>query len=150
MQISANDEFPELNQRLISIYQTLNGDLTPLTSAIGALIEGSTRDRFRTKTDPKGDPWAELMPSTKEYKHGSGGVLVEYGDLMRSITYHASSASVAIGTDRPYGKYHQTGTKNADGSERMAARIFLGISESDKSAINEILDDFISEAVNGQ
>lgn len=168
MQINANDEFPELNEHLTALYQRLNGDLTPLMRGIGALLEGSTRDRFRTKRDPGGVAWANLAPETVKSKNARGGILVDHGDLMRSITYHASSQAVAVGTDRPYGKYHQTGTNpyiirpkdkkalsfngvvvkqvNHPG---LPARPFLGLSTDDKAEIRELINDFMSGVING-
>ena len=143
MRIDVTDQLPALNEHLTALRERLNGDLTPLMQSIGSLLEGSTRQRFADKQPPDGDPWADLMPSTKAQKHGGGGILVEYGDLMRSGTYHASSASVAVGTPESYGKYHQTGTRH------MVARPWLGLSTSDKTAINELLDKFMMGAVNG-
>ena len=148
MQTTVNDQLSELNEHLTALYQRLNGDLTPLMRGIGTLLEGSTRDRFRTKRDPDGVAWANLAPGTIKSKNARGGILVDYGDLMRSITYHASSQAVAVGTDRPYGKYHQTGTK-VDGTQRIVARPFLGLSTDDKAEIRELINDFMSGAING-
>lgn len=149
MQITVTDQLPELNEHLTTLYQRLNGDLTPLMRGIGTLLEGSTRDRFRTKTDPDGVAWKNLSAERLEEKKGRGGILVDYGDLMRSITYHASSQSVAVGTDRHYGKYHQTGTYKADGAQILPERPFLGLSIDDKTNIQDLLNDFMAEVING-
>lgn len=149
MQITVNSQLQELNDHIGTIYLRLNGDLTPFMSAIGTLLEGSTRDRFRTKTAPDGSSWEDLKPSTKAAKNNRGGILVDYGDLMRSITYHASNDAVAVGSDRPYAKFPQTGTKNADGSERMVKRDFLGLSIDDKANIRDLMFEFMESAVNG-
>ena len=149
MQLNVNSEFPELNDHLADIYQQLNGDLTPLMRGVGSLLENSTRNRFSTKTAPDGSTWADLKPSTLKAKKGRGSKMVEYGDLMRSITYHATGVSVAVGTDRPYAKYHQTGTKNSDSSERMTARPIFGISVEDRTDVLDLMNDFIAGVVNG-
>lgn len=132
------DDIPALNEHLTKLQQRLNGDLTPLMSAIGSVLESSTRQRFADKKDPSGVAWAVLMPSTIKAKNGRSTILVDSGDLIRSITFHASNDSVVIGTDRPYGKYHQTGTK------LMPQRAFLGLSAQDNSDIGDLINDFLA------
>lgn len=144
MQINVTSQIPALVEHASELKQRLNGDLTPLMQAIGSVLEGSTRQRFVDKKSPNDVAWAVLMPDTIEAKNGRGNILVDSGDLMRSITTHASSDSVIVGTDRPYGKYHQTGTKNADGSQRMPMRPFLGISPQDEFDINQLIVDFMA------
>lgn len=144
MQINVTDQIPALNEHLTALQQRLNGDLTPLMQAIGSVLEGSTRQRFADKVSPNGVAWAVLMPSTVKAKNGRSNILVDSGDLIRSITFHASNDSVVIGTDRPYGKYHQTGTKKADGSTKMVARPWLGLSQQDQFDINDLIMDFLA------
>lgn len=144
MQIDITHDIPALNEHLATLQQRLNGDLTPLMQAIGSVLEGSTRQRFADKQSPNGVAWAVLMPATVRAKNGRSNILVDSGDLIRSITFHATSDGVVIGTDRPYGKYHQTGTKNADGSTKIVARPFLGLSEDDKSEIGDLINDFLA------
>lgn len=138
MHITVTHDLPELNQHLTTLYERLNGDLTPLMSAIGAILESSTRERFSTKKAPDGMTWESLLPDTVKTKKGNPNILVFKGDLMRSITFHASSESVVVGTDRHYGKYHQLGGIN------LVARPFLGLSEDDKSTISDLIEDFIN------
>lgn len=149
MQINVDSQFPELRDKVGQIYLKLNSDLTPLMRGMASVIENSTRDRFRTKTAPDGSTWADLKPSTLEAKKGRGSKMVEYGDLMRSITSYANSVSAVVGTDRPYAKYHQTGTKNSDGSERMEARPIFGISTKDRTDVLDLMNDFMEGLVNG-
>lgn len=149
MQINVDSQLPELRDKVGEIYLKLNGDLTPLMRGVAAVIENSSRDRFRTKTAPDGSTWADLKPSTLKNKKGRGSKMVEYGDLMRSITSYANSTSAVVGTDRPYAKYHQTGTKNSDGSERMEARPIFGISAEDRTDVLDLMNDFMAGVVNG-
>ena len=144
MQFDVTHTIPALSEHLTDLQQRLNGDLTPLMQAIGSVLEGSTRQRFADKQSPNGVAWAVLMPSTVKAKNGRSNILVDSGDLIRSITFHATSDSVVIGTDRPYGKYHQTGTKKANGNTKMVARPFLGLSEQDKSDIGDLINDFLA------
>ena len=144
MQIDVTHTIPALSEHLTDLRQRLNGDLTPLMQAIGSVLEGSTRGRFADKQSPNGVAWAVLMPSTIKAKNGRSNILVDSGDLIRSITFHASSDSVAIGTDRPYGKYHQTGTKKANGETKMVSRPWLGLSQQDQFDINDLILDYLA------
>ena len=85
-----------------------------------------------------------LMPSTVKAKNGRSNILVDSGDLIRSITFHASNDSVVVGTDRPYGKYHQTGTKKANGTTKMVARPWLGLSQQDQFDINDLIVGYLA------
>lgn len=144
MQIEVTSQIPELNEHLATLQQRLNGNLTPLMQAIGSVLEGSTRQRFADKQSPNGVAWAVLMPATVKAKNGRSNILVDSGDLIRSITFHATSDSVMVGTDRPYGKYHQTGTKKADGSTKMVARPWLGLSQQDQFDINDLIVGYLA------
>ena len=146
MQLVVSDQLPQLAANLHALENKLGGDLTPLMDAVGFFLENSTRERFETKRDPEGISWEQLKPATvarKQHKHGSirGGILVDHGDLRKSITYHASTQSVAVGTDRQSGQYHQTGTVH------LPARRFLGLSEADKDGINDIIHQFLEDAL---
>lgn len=146
MQLVVSDQLPQLAANLHALENKLGGDLTPLMDAVGFFLENSTRERFETKRDPEGISWEQLKPATvarKQHKNGSirGGILVDHGDLRKSITYHASTQSVAVGTDRQYGQYHQTGTVH------LPARRFLGLSEADKDGINDIIHQFLEDAL---
>lgn len=144
MQIDVTHDIPALNEHLTALQQRLNGDLTPLMQAIGSVLEGSTRQRFADKKSPNGGAWVVLMPSTIKAKNGRSNILVDSGDLIRSITFHASSDSVVIGTDRPYGKYHQTGTKKANDETKMVARPWLGLSQQDQFDINDLIVGYLA------
>lgn len=146
MQISVTDQLPALSHNITALQRRLNGDLTPLMRAIGAVVESSTRQRFASKQSPDGVAWTQLKPSTVRQKQKasgrSAGILVDRGDLMKSITHQASRQSVAIGTNRHYAKYHQTGTS------KMPARAFLGLPTADKQGIRGVVNDFLSGAIN--
>lgn len=138
-----NNEIADLHGRLAAIGRRL-GDTAPVMAAIGALLEGSTRQRFADEETPDGSSWAALLPgSQKSKERNKNAILKEFGDLMRSITYHASAAAVVIGTDRHYGQYHQSGTA------KMPARPFLGLSAEDRGGIDDILTQFMRGVVNG-
>lgn len=99
---------------------------------IGAQIEANAELRFDTKTDPNGQPWAPLSPTTVEiyesdwfkalnpdFKDGIPGSLLQRTNaLRRSLTHNASDDWVDVGTSRPtrggkwqIGLLHEWGTK---------------------------------------
>lgn len=141
--IDASHEFPVLTERLNALERRLNGDLTPLMRAIGAVLENSTRQRFADKKSPDGVSWANLMPNTikrKVNKHRqNAGILVESGNLFASLTYVADKYEVSVGTPEIYGVYHQFGTAN------MPARPFLGINADDKQTVQEMINDYLED-----
>lgn len=147
--IDASGEFPALTERLSALEQRLNGDLTPLMQAIGAVLENSTRERFADKKSPDGVSWANLMPNSAKHKTNKShtkkgvtakvGILVESGDLFKSITSHADKYETSVGTPESYGVHHQFGTTH------MPARPFLGISTDDRQTIQEMINDYLEE-----
>ncbi|MDE2414856.1 MAG: phage virion morphogenesis protein [Comamonadaceae bacterium] len=106
-------------------------NLTPVMEDIGNRMENAVRQRFATRTDPSGAPWAPWMQSTRESypvagtpaakKYGAGNALLldRYGDMLGSLNFQADPASVRVGFAQPYATYHEYGTK------RMARRGML-------------------------
>lgn len=94
--------------------------------------------------------WAPLSPSTLRYKKGPG-ILRETGALFRSLTvagdpgaiYRADKDSVEFGSRVLYGKYHQHGTKHANGSVRMPQRKPVDPSETMKREWLKMLQSHI-------
>lgn len=142
MHIELSDDLPSVARLLQGVRRRAAGGLLPLMKGIGAVLENSTRQRFRDKTDPQANAWAALSPKTVKAKK-SRKILVHHGDLMKSITYHASDVGVELGTDRHYGRYHQLGTPH------MPARPFLGLSNKDREEINNVVAAFLNGGRNG-
>lgn len=145
MQFEVTSQLSALQARLEQAYEALDGDKSPILEVIAGIVERSAQQRFIDKKSPDGIKWADLADSTLEAKNGRGSILVDRGDLMGSITAFASDDTVEVGADRDYAKYHQTGTNNADGSLRMVARPFLGLSEEDENDIRDVLNDFLED-----
>lgn len=142
MQIVVNQSLPALQQQFDRLRARLGGDLTPLMSAIGGVLESSTRERFESKRDPAGISWEQLKPSTLRAKRTAegrayGGILIKEEVMVDSITSHATSQSVAVGVTPHYGVYHQLGTKH------IPARPFLGLSVENESNILRKVQEFI-------
>lgn len=77
-------------------------DTKPIMDGIGNVLASKVRQGFRTSTDPWGKQWKPL-------KRRKGQPLVDTGRLRSSISYHAISGSVAVGTNVSYAPYHQFG-----------------------------------------
>ncbi|OSI09272.1 phage virion morphogenesis protein [Neisseria zoodegmatis] len=142
MKLTVDTNLPELQAHLNTLYIRLNGDLKQPLNAVAALLENSTRKRFETKTAPDGSKWADLSLWTLYAKTGKNGkargsILVDRGDLLRSITSHATESMAEVGTDRVYAAYLQTGTA------KMPARPIFGLSEQDRSDIRESLGEWL-------
>lgn len=142
IQINPTDEFPLLVERLTELQERLNGDLTPLMEAIGVVLENNTRQRFADKKSPDGVSWQSLAPATVKRKKNGTKILVESGDLFRSITNRATNGKVEVGVTKDYGIYHQIGIAN-----RLDARPFIGISDDDKDEVNNVINDYLTGLV---
>jgi len=133
-------------------------NLRPALLEIGEHLQGSVEERFRTETDPEGRPWEPLSEFTKENKR-TDQILTESGGagLRGSIHYRAGRDFLEQGTNKIYAAIHQLGgTIKAKGGGALAigrpggafalvkqvtmpARPYLGLSDSDRQVIDEIL-----------
>lgn len=107
---------------------------------IGARIEANANLRFETKTDPSGQPWAPLSPTTKAiyesewfiklnpaFKGGIPGSLLERTRQLRaSLAHNVGVDYVEIGTSRQVGKKQwQVGALHEWGTTKMPRRGIL-------------------------
>lgn len=132
-------------------------DRRPLMEAVGALLENSTRERFKTNVSPEGRPW---RPSLRA-KASGGPTLVHSGLLRDSITHVANGASAEVGTNKLYAGVHQFGAVirakdapalsfNLPGVGRVSvkqvvipARPFLGMSKADRAGVGEAIETWL-------
>jgi phage gpG-like protein len=84
-----------------------------LMAVIGATLEQNANQRFSSKTDPSGVPWAPLLESTLKRKAGAGSLLQLSGLGKSSLTSNVGGEgrSVEVGFGERYMGYHETGTK---------------------------------------
>lgn len=136
--------------------------MRPAQAEIGEHLTESTKQRFETSTAPDGSRWAPKARSTLErlLAGTKGGVgkkgritargsaammgskpLVDTGELAHTIRWQPIPGGVAVGTDRLSGLFaggaavHQFGSRDG----HIPARPFLGLSNSDRGAILEIV-----------
>lgn len=125
---------------LVVLDRLENPDWDELLTLLGLTIEEQTINHFTEQGGPEG-PW----PPTKR----GGTILVKTGTLKGSIGIAVGSMQVSIGTNVFYGKYHQTGTENDDGSERMPRRAFLGLTGEDRNELQQVLESYVERMVAG-
>ncbi len=129
------------------------GDAKPMWTEIGSALEDSTRKRFVTETDPDGNQWADLSPTTLARKRTTRK-LYESGDLMQSIRFEAGSDFVEIiAGPTEYALTHQLGRADnkffGKADAPIPARPFIGLSKEDKQEIDDAIFSFLESAING-
>ena len=121
-------------------------DLTPVLEGVGAALESNVRNRFESRTDPDGMPWAPWAQSTRDsYPEGGNRRLLDrYGDMLRSLTHTADARSAKIGFGSATAAYHEFGTK------RMPRRGLLfddpesaDLADGDRQAILDLVSDYL-------
>lgn len=147
-----------LVQQLFKTLRQLGDNPQPLLEDIAFLGENSTRERFRTQTDPDGQRW---KPSLRAQSTG-GKTLTLDGHLGDSISSGADKKSAVWGTNRIYAAIHQFGgTINAKSSKglrfkipgfgwvtkrqvKLPTRAFLGLSTDDEADILDLTRNYVS------
>lgn len=138
----------EVNAAVGELTRKLNDK--SMMQEVGDIIVEDIRHRIAiTKTDPNDKPWQPWAPSTAHARERKGnaalGLLFDSGNLLRSITAevknHGSKGGVAV--------YIGSNTKYAgwlnDGTEKMPARPFLGVSKRAKASIDEAIHLYLSK-----
>ena len=119
---------------------------------VGDIIVEDIKHRIAvTKKDPDDKPWKAWAPSTAKARERKGnaalGLLFDSGTLLRSITAevknHGSKGgvSVYVGSNTRYAEWLN------DGTEKMPARPFLGVSKRAKESIDEAIHLYLSKEV---
>lgn len=131
-------------------------DLRPVLK-VGAIdIETLMANCFENQADPSGNEWRDLTIATKDARARRGKKAMrrdEYGDLTEKAIQireerwaagfkilwvtgvhlknkmfaRAKNRSIEFGSNSILLKYHQLGTKNKNGSERMVARMIAPV-----------------------
>ena len=133
-------------------------DLTEAMDSIGNVLETRVRQRFETKTDPNGQPWAPWKESTRASypfagapaaaKEGPGkGLLLDrYGTMLNFLSYTANGTSVRIGFASEYAAYHEWGTVNMDRRGMLMADPDAGtLGQADEAAVLDIVAGWLDD-----
>lgn len=138
--------FEELERLLEAIVdppsdpQMQRDDWAPLVDAIETTHSGY----FRSQAGPDGSPWPALKPMTVA-KKGHATILVETGDLQRSLTESGAPHAIRrqtltellFGTDRPHADKHQ------DGRGKLPQREHTGFNEQLISQCVDLVADTV-------
>jgi phage virion morphogenesis protein len=154
--IEVNDA--QIQQALARAAQRV-GDTGPLMLGIGQEMESRIRARFETETDPAGQAWAQLLPSTLETypKDGNHRILDRTGDMINSLSHEADERQVRVGfgavggtAGDPYAVYHEYGTKKMARRGMLFADPEAGtLGEGDKEAILGLAVEYLRHAADG-
>jgi phage virion morphogenesis protein len=114
-----------------------------LLSDVAAEVASQTQRRISTeKTSPEGVPW-KAWSARYAAKRGSGkSLLMNEGNLVDDIQFQVSGSEAIVGSSLIYAATHQMGRG------KIPARPFLGISESNETALLRILDQWADVLLN--
>lgn len=109
---------------------------------IGEHLLNSHKARWSSEQAPDGTPWEPLDPEYQaRKKKNAGRILLLDGRLKDLLDYQTSADELLFGTNLIYGATHQFG----DPKRGIPASPFLGLSESDRQDVLEILNEYLSE-----
>jgi hypothetical protein len=125
----------------------------PVHGKIQQILKDGKREQLLQGVDWRGRPFAPLKPSTLKRRKGSGPPLSPRRGESRSIThYYVLADQVGPGQLRveadwhvPWMRHHNTGTKNKDGTQRMAARPAGGFRSQDVKKVLAALRRWVME-----
>lgn len=117
-----------------------------LLKSLGVEIETQISERIEsTKRDPEGKTWADIADKTRRYllKHfpSARPPLWRTGELLDTIESQVSGGVLLTGATKEYAGFLQDGTK------RMPARPFIGLSAQDIADLADLIDAWLKEHV---
>lgn len=101
-------------------------NLLPPFRGVAYFMRDDVLERSRSQTDPDGNKWAALAPSTIARKRRLGyplTILTATGDMWRSLRLEFTDKFAQISLTAPYSRFHQEGTS------RMPQRRILGMNK---------------------
>lgn len=115
------------------------GNFTPLLKAIGEYMLGDIDERFRTETDPDGNPWLPNSPYTIAKKRREGKILkiLQRTGFMRSSAFYQVDGgdTLRVGLTDPKSAKHQFGVD-------VPKREIVKISKTQQQEIQGIVEDY--------
>lgn len=144
--VSVNIKEIEALTKKLKGYALTSAQETALLKSLGVEIEAQISERIEsTKRDPKGKTWADIADKTRRYllKHfpSARPPLWRTGELLDTIESQVSGGVLLTGATKEYAGYLQDGTK------RMPARLFIGLSAQDISDLADLIDAWLKEHV---
>lgn len=115
-------------------------NLKPAFKNIGEHLTRTTDRRFATEGGSQ--KWVALKPETvaeKRRNRRRNKILQRSGPLRTTIRYFVTDKGLVFGSNQVYAATHQFG----DDDRGIPARPFLEITDEDRTAIAEIIDDHL-------
>lgn len=114
--------------------------LDHVADRIGAMIAANTVDRLDSgKAGPQGETWPAWSDGYARTRHGNQSLLVASGDMRESIEHQLYGSGedllIGVGVHMIQGATHQFG----DSSRGIPARPYLGLSDDERSRIEELV-----------
>jgi phage virion morphogenesis protein len=125
------------------LHRIKNAPMGSLLDSIAAEVASQTQRRISTeKTSPEGVSW-KAWSTRYAAKRGAGkSLLMNEGNLVDDIQFQVSGNEAIVGSSLIYAATHQMGRG------KIPARPFLGISESNETALLHILDQWADVLLN--
>jgi phage gpG-like protein len=115
-------------------------NLKPPFRGVAYFMRDDVLERSRSQTDPEGNRWAALAPSTIVKKQRMGypmTILTATGDMWRSLRVVFTDKFAEITITAPYSIFHQEGTS------KMPQRKILGINKKILDYATKIIRGYI-------
>ena len=144
--VSVNIKEIEALAKKLNRYALTSAQETALLKSLGVEIEAQISERIEsTKRDPQGKTWADIADKTRRYllKHfpSARPPLWRTGELLDTIDSQVSGGVLLTGATKEYAGFLQEGTK------RMPARPFIGLSAQDIADLADLIDVWLKEHV---
>lgn len=122
--------------RLLKQYGSKLRNLEKPLAGFGNYFLVETEKQFVTETDPEGNKWADLAPSTLAQKRRLGypdDILTRTGKMRKSAIAIASAKTLVITMRSEYAIYHQEGTS------KMPQRKILGMNDKRREKLARLI-----------
>ncbi len=144
--VSVNIKEIEALAKKLNGYALTSAQERRLLKSLGVEIETQISERIEsTKRDPEGKTWADIADKTRRYllKHfpSARPPLWRTGELLDTIESQVSGGVLLTGATKEYAGFLQEGTK------RMPARPFIGLSAQDIGDLADLIDAWLKEHV---
>lgn len=166
----------KINQKLLRVQERV-GNMYPLMTAMGENLVNTTKERFETSTAPDGSRWASNSQSTylallgKSHTNKSGRLnkrgisrvqskrpLILNDVLHDDIHAQVTANTLIVGTSQKYATTQHFGAKKGEfGTSKrgnplpwgdIPARPFLGMSDTDKRVVSDMIGEYLIDAIN--
>lgn len=107
-------------------------NLAPAFRSFGEFMTKETHNNYERESTPEGQKWEALKPATLARKKGKG-ILREKLIMFNAFYYKATNDGFEMGIKDPKYSFHH------DGTDRMAARPVLGITNEQRGELNSMV-----------